>query len=80
VVSVRRVLGGMSGPTPSPMELYAQAEGRHPNDPEARGRLYHDLMVEHGHIVKAKPGEDCNLPCGWPGLPPAPDPEGSEVR
>jgi hypothetical protein len=32
-------------------------------------------MIEHGHIVKRKPGEDGNLPCGWPGnrLPADPD-------
>lgn len=52
----------------SPAVLYAMAEDEHPNDPEARRRRYHDLMVEHGHIVKAKPGEDGNLPCGWPHL------------
>lgn len=56
----------------SPAVLYAQAEDEHPNDPEKRRQRYLELMREHGHIVKAKPGEDRNLPCGWPHLPPAP--------
>lgn len=56
----------------SPSELWFQAREEHPRDNEACRVRYHELMVEHGHIVKAEPGEDRNLPCGWPGLPPAP--------
>lgn len=53
----------------SPHALWEQAAREHPNDELARSKRYHDLMVEHGHIVKASPGEDRNLPCGWPHLP-----------
>jgi hypothetical protein len=35
---------------PSPLRLWDQAMGEHPNDLYARRRRYHDLMVEHGHI------------------------------
>ena len=28
---------------------------------------YLELMCEHGHLVERKPGDDPNLPCGWPG-------------
>lgn len=50
-----------------PYKLWRQAEAEHPDDEMARRLRYHDLMVEHGHIVKAEPGQDRNLPCGWPG-------------
>ena len=51
---------------PSPYQLYYQALEEYPVDPKAKRKRYHDLMVEHGHIVTAEPGEDRNLPCGWP--------------
>ncbi len=53
----------------SPMQLWLQAEQEHPIDGDGRRRRYIELMRAEGHIVKAKPGEDRNLPCGWPGLP-----------
>lgn len=28
---------------------------------------YRELLIEHGHLVPAAPGQDKNLPCGWPG-------------
>lgn len=46
-----------------PHELWAQAE-REGANPEQRRVRYHELTVEHGHIV---PGPRRNLPCGWPG-------------
>ena len=55
------------GETVSPGRLWYQAAEEHPGDKEARTARYLDLMREHGHIVEAKPGEDRNLPCGWPG-------------
>lgn len=58
---------------PSPFVLWRQSCDVYRQGTEAQRDLYHDLMVKHGHIVKAKPGENRNLPCGWPGLPPAPD-------
>jgi hypothetical protein len=51
----------------SPYALWSRALREHPTDEDARRKRYHDLMVEHGHIVKAEPGTDRNLPCGWPG-------------
>lgn len=35
----------------SPMRLWDIAAEEHPDDADARKRRYHDLMVEHGHIV-----------------------------
>lgn len=28
---------------------------------------YRELLRENGHLVPRKPGDDPNLPCGWPG-------------
>lgn len=38
---------------PSPMELYKLANGDK--------QRYHDLLVEHGHLVKAKPEESSEV-------------------
>lgn len=59
----------------TPNALWRQAEAEHPGDPDARDARYLDLMREHGHVVKAKPGQDRNLPCGWPHKPSAHPPE-----
>lgn len=53
----------------SPSRLWEQANNEHPDDDEARRSRYHELMVEHGHIVKREPGQSVNLPCGWPHRP-----------
>lgn len=58
----------MSG-RPAPSTLWAQAEGEHPTDPAARRARYRELMLEHGHLRLAEPGESSALPCGWkPGV------------
>ncbi len=44
---------------PSPFELWQQAKGDRAE--------YRRLLWEHGHLVKREPGDDPNLPCGWPG-------------
>lgn len=44
---------------PSPFELWQQASGD--------AARYRELLVEHGHLVRREPGDDGNLPCGWPG-------------
>jgi hypothetical protein len=31
------------------------------------GELYRKLMFEIGYLVPKQPGDDGNLPCGWPG-------------
>lgn len=52
----------------SPFQLWMQSiHEKGMNDPEGQRERYLELMREEGHIVKAKPGEDRNLPCGWPG-------------
>lgn len=58
-----------TGSKPGPAVLWAQAEREHPHDVSARRTRYHELMVEHGHIVKREPGQSVNLPCGWPHRP-----------
>lgn len=64
------VLGGYVCSCPcrfSPRELFDMAERQFPHLPKARAERYKALMVEAGHIVvKRKPGESANLPCGWP--------------
>jgi hypothetical protein len=42
------------GDTPSPYELWVEADG----DPEK----YRALLREHGHLIPGKPEP---LPCGW---------------
>lgn len=44
---------------PSPYELWRQANGN--------GDGYRRLLREHGHLIDRQPGDDGNLPCGWPG-------------
>src|SRR5438046_2731118 len=66
------VIGGWDCPCechrrPSPGVLWQQAEAEHPDDIDAHRRRYRELMREHGHLVERKPGDDPNLPCGWPG-------------
>lgn len=50
-------------------ELYKQAERENEylgfRAHESIRRRYHELMVEHGHIVPREPGDDGSLPCGW---------------
>lgn len=58
----------------TPHALWVEAQAAFPNDAEAAARHYAELMVDFGHLVPRKPGEDRNLPCGWPHEPPAPDP------
>ena len=58
----------MSGsPNPRAMRLWDQAMVEHPNDLDAGRRRYHDLMVEHGHIVCTTCGlarsDPRSLPC-----------------
>jgi hypothetical protein len=55
---------------PSPIELHRQAENEKASEglPAIRHR-YLELMREHGYLVPKKPGDDPNLPCGWPGKP-----------
>lgn len=52
---------------PSPYELWKQALDEHPDDREAMRNRYRDLLIENLHLVPRKPGDDGNLPCGWPG-------------
>ena len=48
-------------------ELWEQARSEHPDNPEARGHRYVELMREAGLIVPREPGDDSPmLPCGWP--------------
>lgn len=51
---------------PAPSSLWQQAAREHPHDPDARRRRYVELLREHGHVVDRQPGDDGNLPCGWP--------------
>lgn len=55
---------------PSPNELYKQADrecrASGLDGPHPRRLRYMELMREHGHIVPKQPGDDGNLPCGWP--------------
>lgn len=46
---------------PSPFELWQLAKGNRVE--------YRRLLREHGHLVERQPGDDLNLPCGWPGTP-----------
>lgn len=59
---------------PHPAALWRQATDeidaacRAGGDPMADpGPRYRELMREHGHLVPLEPGENRNLPCGWPG-------------
>lgn len=52
---------------PSPGALWMQAQKEHPEDVAAASARYRELLREHGHLVERKPGDDPNLPCGWPG-------------
>jgi hypothetical protein len=52
---------------PSVGALWRQARDEHPADNDARKRRFIELLREHGHVVDRKPGDDPNLPCGWPG-------------
>ena len=53
--------------TPRPHELWEQARSEHPDNAEARGRRYVQLMREAGLIVPREPGDDTpmTLECGW---------------
>ena len=60
---------------PSHMELWHRAADQFPNDNEARGRRYVELMREEGLIVPREPGDDSPLfLCGYD---PRPAPEAS---
>lgn len=50
----------------APGVLWMQAHEEHPTDTAARRERYRELLREHGHLVDRKPGDDPNLPCGWP--------------
>lgn len=53
-------------PKPSPMVLWYQAHGEHPDDADARGRRYVELLREHGHVVMRDPADRSPLfPCGY---------------
>lgn len=58
----------MTSKDPDTYELWVQAGGGTKDFDRQR---YHDLMVEHGHLLRPgdKGYEDAprNLPCGWPG-------------
>lgn len=43
--------------TPTPAQLWFQAEDEHPGDVAARRRRYYELMAEHGLLVPAPPKE-----------------------
>jgi hypothetical protein len=51
---------------PSLGELWHVAYAEHGNAEEKRRERYRELLLEHGHLVERKPGDDPNLPCGWP--------------
>lgn len=48
--------------SPTPAELWNQADSEHPGDDDARVKRYRELMVEHGYLI---PGEPQPLACGW---------------
>jgi hypothetical protein len=64
----RRLCGSCAERT-DPAGLWARAQIEHPHDGEARRSRYLELMREHCHLVERQPGDDGNLPCGWPGQP-----------
>jgi hypothetical protein len=66
----QRVGGVVSQRLVSPHVLWRKASAEYPDDRTACRDRYIELMREHGHIVKAEPGQDRNLPCGWPGRRP----------
>lgn len=45
---------------------WAKARREHPDDLDKQRFRYIELLREQGHVVKRKPGESVNLPCGWP--------------
>lgn len=49
-----------------PHELWEQARSDHPQDRDARGRRYVQLMCEAGLIVPREPGDDTPMfACGY---------------
>lgn len=55
----------MSEDVPTLSDLYYQARAEYPADPAAVHARYHELMVEHGHLIERQAGDDGALPCGW---------------
>lgn len=53
----------------SPFHLWTRAGGcvLHNEITHADDELYRDLMIAAGYVVPRRPGDDGNLPCGWPG-------------
>lgn len=54
----------------SPYKLHQMAgeeyPGDEPYDDACRILRYHELMIEHGHVIaKTDPDDDGSLPCGW---------------
>ncbi len=50
-----------------PVELWRRAGGSAEGGDRCDGALYARLMEIAGYLMPATPGEDTNLPCGWPG-------------
>ncbi len=67
---------------PSPYDLWHQAGDEFPDNEAARRIRYVALMREHRYLRPTLPGEDPNLPCGWPGKRSEPEepPDVSWVR
>lgn len=52
----------------SVFDCWQQAAQENPGEAAfTRRRRYLELLSEHGHLVEREPGDDGNLPCGWPG-------------
>lgn len=56
----------MSDKETSPSRLWFRAFDEFPDDKEARGRRYVELLREHGLIIDREPGDDSPLfACGY---------------
>jgi hypothetical protein len=53
----------MISDTPSPFQLWTQADQEHPTSVPKRRDRYIDLMKQHGYIVDDV--GPLKLPCGW---------------
>lgn len=63
----------------TPFRLHKQAHAEHPDDPDAAGKRYVELMREAGHITRREPGDDAPLlPCGFDPRPRRPEPIDAE--
>lgn len=52
-----------AAPKPSVYECWVESMQAPPGTQRDR---YRELLREHGHLVPREPGDDGNLPCGWP--------------